>query len=175
MKIGELRESDKPTRCAYCHAPAGATPITCEDCGTRLHAECMAALKVCPTLGCGRMVARPEDRPFDGLLRARGQVCLLLGPSVPLWSATLLARWAYHGKGPLRWVLGSSGLIPSWADEAVRLAFVPAVLLAFCGPILIGLLRRLEVSRRRRALLVLASFGLAFVALVAFLDATTMV
>ena len=57
----ELRELDKPGRCAFCHAPIGVAPVVCDRCGTRLHAECLAALRVCPTLGCGTRL--PQGKP----------------------------------------------------------------------------------------------------------------
>jgi hypothetical protein len=55
LEIGTLRDSNKPTRCACCHAPIGAAAVVCDRCGTQLHADCLAMLKTCPTLGCGEL------------------------------------------------------------------------------------------------------------------------
>lgn len=52
MEIGQLRESSKPVRCAYCHASVDGEVAVCEGCGTQLHADCAKALTTCPTIGC---------------------------------------------------------------------------------------------------------------------------
>lgn len=115
------------------------------------------------------------DLPFEPPLGLLGQLLLLFGPTAPLWSATLLVEWTYHGEGPLRLLLGEVQLIPSWADNALRVAFIPAVLVAFSGPFVVALSGRLSVSPIRRALLVLASLGLALVALAALFAASIVV
>ncbi|MEZ0228186.1 MAG: hypothetical protein ACAI25_06145 [Planctomycetota bacterium] len=48
----ELRESERPLRCAYCHGPRGEAYAACDGCGTVLHVDCLATLDRCPTLGC---------------------------------------------------------------------------------------------------------------------------
>lgn len=65
MQIGELRESSKPTRCAYCHAEIGPAPVLCRGCGTLAHGDCLATHGRCPTLGCGHAVhvgGKPRSR-----------------------------------------------------------------------------------------------------------------
>lgn len=65
-------------RCAACHDDLGGSTITCDVCGTALHAECRFELRRCPSLGCrGRLPAprarlvrpgrpTPRPRPFAG-------------------------------------------------------------------------------------------------------------
>jgi hypothetical protein len=81
VQIGELRESQKPLRCAYCHAAVGAAPVVCRGCGTRLHPECVGSLGQCPTLGCARVLDLGEDRArFPWVRAVIGS--LLLGAAV---------------------------------------------------------------------------------------------
>lgn len=64
MQIGELRESEKPRRCAYCHAPLDAGPVTCSSCGTQLHLDCAAVARICPTLGCKAALQRTREGSY---------------------------------------------------------------------------------------------------------------
>lgn len=45
-----------------CHAPIGLAPVVCPRCSTRLHADCLAMLRVCPTLGCGTNLPLAKPR-----------------------------------------------------------------------------------------------------------------
>lgn len=56
-------------RCAYCRGGVqhGGARV-CEGCGTCLHADCLAELGSCPTLGCAEPAPSLEQRPSPLLL-----------------------------------------------------------------------------------------------------------
>lgn len=105
------REARNEGRCVYCHAPAGEAPVVCPGCGTLVHAECLEALKKCPTLGCGRTIGelrrRRASRVFARLLQL-GVLSLCLG----LLGATAYGLWA---SGVLDPYLPASSF--SWGSE----------------------------------------------------------
>jgi len=77
VQIGELRESEKPLRCAYCHSAADLDPVVCPGCGTGLHPECVGNLSRCPTLGCtSRLTTRSGPPRFPWVRTVLGTFLL---------------------------------------------------------------------------------------------------
>lgn len=84
MHIGELRPTETPLRCAYCHATVDTVPVVCHGCGTRLHSECVENLSCCPTLGCKRILSRHEGAPPFPWIRSTFGLLLLVNVAVRL-------------------------------------------------------------------------------------------
>lgn len=115
--------TDAPT-CAYCRSPVPQDPATCPACRTLLHAECVAELDACPTLGCaGRLPgmraarARPPASAKDApgaarrLLRA-ALLALLLVVAGRALDVHRLLRPRRSFPGRIR-VLGLEGTDPA--------------------------------------------------------------
>ena len=63
----EIHVHARALRCALCHDEAYGALCRCASCGTLLHHECAAEIRICPTLGCRRgmrvMSLRAEPAP----------------------------------------------------------------------------------------------------------------
>ncbi|MBX3471199.1 MAG: hypothetical protein KF878_30395 [Planctomycetes bacterium] len=107
-------------RCAYCHeALTDALGVTCDGCGTRLHADCVVDPR-CPTLGCPRTLSAHkaeartiEARPSELRLLARVTVGAVLpiacffmneatleGLQIPNWQYDRLWSWLGQFRAP---------------------------------------------------------------------------
>lgn len=87
LRLDALPAPDVPLRCGFCHATEGGT-VSCSACGVRLHLECWALVRCCPTLGCAAGVIRVTDRGAVVRVRGRGA-----GWPIACWAALLL-WWA---------------------------------------------------------------------------------
>lgn len=76
-----LERRDGHARCAYCHDPLpDDAGVTCDGCGTRLHAECVVEPR-CPTLGCARTFVVDQPTRPSGSRRA---MALFAGVLLPI-------------------------------------------------------------------------------------------
>lgn len=65
-----LRKGGAP-RCPYCHDHLGEealSEVTCEECSTRHHTECIRELGHCATYGCSRSIPTPLE-PLNESIR----------------------------------------------------------------------------------------------------------
>lgn len=94
-----------PATCAYCREPVDA-PAECPTCRTLLHAECVAEVDACPTLGCaGRLPAMKPARPAAAPAAKAGDLDASAARGRRLFLAALLG-------GGLVAALGWAGLLP---------------------------------------------------------------
>ena len=56
-----LTPKDSAQRCALCHGQKAADDwISCQNCGTGGHGDCLRSEGLCPTLGCEELHASPQ-------------------------------------------------------------------------------------------------------------------